>query len=466
TKATVGRAHFANPVAEWWAFVSAATGRARALAKNGTDSTQAKRSRDTAVAKAEEHGLNTDAGLARATDDFGRRRVPEEVAHRRQLPRRIHDLSSEDFEQFNVATARWAAPAASRAQARAGRQRAKRVSTTWKTAHGLVHKQVKGDKPATLEAALPGETVADPLQMELREEEELEGHAAQSARQASLAVPARYEMGVDALRRSIVSRPPGVAVQEWVDMMIQVEQDLARPRQVHAALLALLPKSRGWDRAIGVLSLLIKCRSKARASATGAWPDGLEQHWGVSLEDSSALRAALCWPILDESAVAMGFCAVEARANLAPWRLRRRAWTSGAIGAERPIVAGSNRGVKVAERFLHPFLQAASAGAPAVGLGAFVDGAIFRAEGKKQAAIDSMGDAMKISAKQREAPKLTPSPKSVVVSLARRGRQHKSPDVTVHQRQRTATPLISERALRRARGAPGPEPSSEAEQGQ
>ena len=162
------------------------------------------------------------------------------------------------------------------------------------------------------------------------------------------------------------------------------------------------------------------------------------------------MRATLCRSVLDESAVAMNLCPIEAlldleqffdsidfilllevaereafpataisleaQAYLAPRRLRRHGWVSSPLSAERSIVAGSYQGAKAGKLFLYPLLQAVSAGAPQVGLSTFVDDAIFRAEGKRQVAVDDMGGALQIFAAQRKQAKLVLSDKSVVVS--------------------------------------------------
>ncbi|CAK0841289.1 unnamed protein product, partial [Prorocentrum cordatum] len=281
-------------------------------------------------------------------------------------------------------------------------------------------------------------------------EEELEAHGVLSTRQALQSISAKKAMGVDAPRSSDTSRPPDEAIRDLADMLTQIETALVWPRQVLATILALLPKSRGGDRAIGLLPLLIKCWSKSRASATGAWSDALEQLWDAAIGGSSALRAALCRSVLDENAVAMNFCAIEvlldleqfldsidlilllevaekeafpatvisleAQACLAPRRPRRHGRVSGPLSAEWPIVVGSNQGVKVDNLFLYPLLQAVSEGAPQVGLSTFVDDSIFRAEGKQQMAIDSMGGALKILAGQSKEARLVLSGKSAVVS--------------------------------------------------
>ena len=163
------------------------------------------------------------------------------MASWRQLLAQLDQLDVEGVEAFSAATARLASRAAGRAQAQAGRQYAKWVATTWKTAQGLVHRQIKGEGPVPLETVQPGAIVANPRhQMMLRadrwdavwssptfdesklqswlertasraREEELDPHDVPGVRRALQAISAKKAMGVDALRSSDVSRLPDEA---------------------------------------------------------------------------------------------------------------------------------------------------------------------------------------------------------------------------------------------------------------
>ncbi|CAK0881441.1 unnamed protein product, partial [Prorocentrum cordatum] len=363
-------------------------------------------------------------------------------------------------------TSRWAARAAERAQVKAGRQYAQWVSTSWRSSPGLVHRHVKGEGPAQLETLQLEEAVADPMkQMQIREdhwtavwrsrsfdETKLQRWLARTARRAQeeelppLTLPQvkqtlaslspKKAMGADALRSSDVARLPDESVQQWVHLLQEVEAAVLWPR---------------GDRTIGLLlPLLVKCWSRTRATVTDEWSEALEQHWDTAIRGSNALRAALCRSVLDERTVTMSFCAIEAlvdlekffdsidliallevaeqeaypavvisleaQAYLAPGRLRRHGWSSGAISAERSIVAGSNHGVKVGKLFLYPLLQRVSAGSPAVGLQTFVDDTILRTDGLKRAAVDQMVVALKRFGECCQAAKLTSSDKSVIVA--------------------------------------------------
>ena len=158
-------------MADWWSILAATATRAQALARSGADPAQEAKGRATIKSKTQEAGLGCGQGLASDITYFGKNHAPEEGVHWRQLLARLDQFDEEGMLAFSTATAACASRAAGRAQAQAGRQYAKRVATTWKTAQGLVHKQVRGEGPVLLETTQPGATIADPRhQMKLRED--------------------------------------------------------------------------------------------------------------------------------------------------------------------------------------------------------------------------------------------------------------------------------------------------------
>ncbi|CAK0907038.1 unnamed protein product, partial [Prorocentrum cordatum] len=374
-------------------------------------------------------------GAGKGLEYFGKQRVPEEVADWRQLLAGLVHAGEAELELFSMQSSRWAARAAGRAQVKAGQQRSQWVGASWRSSSGPVRRRAKGERPARLETLPPGGAVAGPMgQMQLRE-------GRWSAVWTSRSFDETKLRDWPAPRRG---------VQQWVDLLREVEAAVMWPRQVLTTILSLLPTSRGCDRAIGLLPLLAKCWSCTRATVTDEWSGALEQHWDMAIGGSSALRAALCLSVLDGSAVAMGFCAIAAlvdlerffdsidliallevagqgafsavvvslgaQAYLAPRRLRRHGWCSGQISAERSIVAGSSRGVTVGKLFLCPFLQRVGAGSPCVELQTFVDDAILGAEGLERVAADQMVDALGQFGMCCNAAQLTISDESVVVA--------------------------------------------------
>ncbi|CAK0881497.1 unnamed protein product, partial [Prorocentrum cordatum] len=346
TKAAPGRPHLANPLAEWRSMQSATAARVQAPARGGADSAQEMRGRAAILAMTQEAGLDSVQRLSREVEFFGRRREEAKVTCWRQLLGQLEHSDEEGMEAICAATARWASRAACRAQAQAGRQCTKWVATTWETAQGPVRKHIKG---------------------------------------ALRIISAKKATGVDALRSPDISRLPDEAIQELTDVINQIETALAWPRQVLTTILALLPKSRGGGRTIGILSLLIKCWSKSRA-----------------IRGSSELIAALCRSLLDESTAAMNFCATEALLDL-----------ETLLDSIDLILL-----LEVAEKEAFP-ATAISLEAQ-VGPSTRVGDTAFRAEGSQQMTIDSVGGALRIFAEQCTQAELIPSGKSAVASSRNR----------------------------------------------
>ena len=71
-------------------------------------------------------------------------------------------------------------------------------------------------------------------------------------------------------------------------------------------LSALLPKPKGVDRTIGMISNVVKFWSKLRAGFVASWSDSLDSFWASAVRGSSSLRAALIRSLLDETADLLG----------------------------------------------------------------------------------------------------------------------------------------------------------------
>ncbi|CAK0909797.1 unnamed protein product, partial [Prorocentrum cordatum] len=117
------------------------------------------------------------------------------------------------------------------------------------------------------------------------------------------------QMGALACKRL----PPGAwgGLRKLIE---EVERMGAWPRQLMLALVSLLRKDAGGDRAIGSLPEVVKLWSKMRSECTIEWVAHMAGEWGAAVSGNSALQEALVRSFADEALewAPMQVCAVTA----------------------------------------------------------------------------------------------------------------------------------------------------------
>ena len=110
--------------------------------------------------------------------------------------------------------------------------------------------------------------------------------------------PPRTGHGGDTLRPGDLRLAPPQAREELA-LLFGLAEDLGTwPWQLLMVIFFLAPKGLDADRAIGLLSMVIRVWAKIRRALVRAWSREQSGHWGRALQGSSALRIAMmraCW---------------------------------------------------------------------------------------------------------------------------------------------------------------------------
>ena len=266
--------------------------------------------------------------------------------------------------------------------------------------------------------------------------------------------PANKGCGVERYGVGGLRRLPRAGLQQYFEMLRQVESSLALPWQWYVVLVSLIPKPSGvGDRAIGLLVDSLRLLTAMRRGVLSSWRDQVAGAWDTAISGSSSLRAALLrsfrdemvsesklrnfvscdalWdveafydsldvPLLVQRALALGFpakvLALELLGSVAPRVLRDKGSYSLPVQPERSIVAGSRAGPDMSRAYLFEVLDEVFRQHPAVSLKSWLDDMVQRAEGTRRHVVAALTHGAVHLVRRLRASGLNVATKSVILA--------------------------------------------------
>eukprot|EP00959_Pyramimonas_sp_CCMP1952_P234983 4909984-Pyramimonas_sp.AAC.1 len=213
--------------------------------------------------------------------------------------------------------------------------------------------------------------------------------------------------------------PPSARV-ELLNILVQVERAGAWPWQLMVTLVSLLRKDVGGDRAIGLLSEVMKIWSKIRSQCTNEWASHMAGKWDAAIAGNSALKEAsdrsfadevlewapmkvftvtALWDLAEfcdmlepllilEEGLRLGLPArtlhLEMLNHLSTRLVRERTAYAEPISPDRSICAGARRDIDFGRVALYATLEQACAKYQQVYVRSWVDDVTTRMEGSRR----------------------------------------------------------------------------------